>query len=56
MINWCFTEDNAKDIISGGGVKVLIRISVESSREDIRNLAKKMLRLNPSLQADMHAR
>ena len=56
MINWCFTEDNAKDIISGGGVKVLIQISVESSREDIRNLAKKMLRLNPSLQADMHAR
>ncbi|XP_050250046.1 kinesin-like protein KIN-UC isoform X1 [Quercus robur] len=49
-------EDNAKDIISGGGVKVLIQISVESSREDIRNLAKKMLRLNPSLQADMHAR
>ncbi|XP_075671192.1 kinesin-like protein KIN-UC isoform X3 [Castanea sativa] len=49
-------EDNAKDIISSGGVKVLIRISVESSREDIRNLAEKMLRLNPSLQADMHAR
>ncbi|KAM3698381.1 hypothetical protein ACB098_06G184300 [Castanea mollissima] len=49
-------EDNAKDIISSGGVKVLIRISEESSREDIRNLAKKMLRLNPSLQADMHAR
>ncbi|KAL4621528.1 hypothetical protein ACB092_06G234800 [Castanea dentata] len=49
-------KDNAKDIISSGGVKVLIRISVESSREDIRNLAEKMLRLNPSLQADMHAR
>nr|XP_023912109.1 kinesin-like protein KIN-UC isoform X3 [Quercus suber] len=49
-------EENAKDIISGGGIKVLIQISAESSREDIRNLAKKMLRLNPSLQADMHAR
>lgn len=48
-------KDNAKDFISGGGVKVLIQISEESSREDIRNLAKKMLRLNPSLQAEMHA-
>lgn len=48
-------EDNAKDFISGGGVKVLIQISEESSREDIRNLAKKMLRLNPSLIAKMHA-
>ena len=48
-------EDNAKDFISGVGVKVLIQISEESSREDIRNLAKKMLRLNPSLQAEMHA-
>ncbi|GLT64241.1 hypothetical protein SLA2020_367470 [Shorea laevis] len=47
-------EDNAKDFISGGGVKVLIQISEESSREDIRNLAKKMLRLNPSLKAKMH--
>lgn len=49
-----FAEDNAKDFISGGGVKVLFEISEESSREDIRNLAKKSLRLNSSLQAEMH--
>ncbi|KAE7997005.1 hypothetical protein FH972_001680 [Carpinus fangiana] len=48
-------EDNAKYFISGGGVKVLIQISEESSREDIRNLAKKMLRLNPSLKAKINA-
>lgn len=48
-------EDNARDFISCGGVKELVRISVESSREDIRNLAKKTLKLNPRLQADMHA-
>ncbi|KAG6669791.1 kinesin-like protein KIN-UC isoform X2 [Carya illinoinensis] len=47
-------EDNANDFISGGGVKVLFGISEESSREDIRNLAKKSLRLNSSLQAEMH--
>ncbi|KAF5467065.1 hypothetical protein F2P56_016929 [Juglans regia] len=47
-------EDNAKDFISGGGVKVLFGISESSSREDIRNLAKKSLRLNSSLQAEMH--
>ncbi|KAB1219034.1 Armadillo repeat-containing kinesin-like protein 1 [Morella rubra] len=49
-------EDNAKEFIAGGGVKVLIRISEESSREDIRNLAKKTLRLNPSLQPEMPMR
>ncbi|XP_041022591.1 kinesin-like protein KIN-UC isoform X4 [Juglans microcarpa x Juglans regia] len=47
-------EDNSKDFISSGGVKVLFGISEESSREDIRNLAKKSLRLNSSLQAEMH--
>ncbi|KAL5735028.1 hypothetical protein ACOSP7_032889 [Xanthoceras sorbifolium] len=48
-------EDNAKDFIYSGGVKELVRISVESIREDIRNLAKKTLRLCPKLQADMNS-
>ncbi|KAK1570833.1 hypothetical protein Q3G72_007754 [Acer saccharum] len=44
-------EDNAKDLIYRGGAKELVRISAESTREDIRNLAKKTLRLNPKLQS-----
>ncbi|GLT70162.1 hypothetical protein SLA2020_422590 [Shorea laevis] len=43
-------EDNARDFISSGGVLQLVRISNESSREDIRNLAKKTLQLNPKFQ------
>ncbi|XP_021910136.1 kinesin-like protein KIN-UA [Carica papaya] len=34
-------EDNVRDFITNGGVEELIRISIESSREDIRSLAKK---------------
>lgn len=47
--------DNAKDFISGEGAKVILQISEESTREDIRNLAKKMLRLNPALKTKMNA-
>lgn len=47
-------EDNAQDFVSSGGLKELIRISSESSREDIRNLAKKTLRMNPAFRAEMH--
>lgn len=43
--------DNANDLISSGGLKELVRISTESSREDIRNLAKKTLRYNILFQA-----
>ncbi|XP_017236760.1 kinesin-like protein KIN-UB isoform X3 [Daucus carota subsp. sativus] len=43
--------DNAKDLISSGGLKELVRISTESSREDIRNLATKTLRYNIMFQA-----
>ncbi|XP_047966592.1 kinesin-like protein KIN-UC [Salvia hispanica] len=39
-------EDNARDFINCGGVKELVEISNESSREDIRSLAKKTLRLS----------
>ena len=47
-------EDNARDFISSGGVKELVRISVESTREDIRHLAKKTLKLSPKFKAEMH--
>ncbi|OAY78581.1 Armadillo repeat-containing kinesin-like protein 1 [Ananas comosus] len=40
-------EENAREIISTGGIKELVRILQESSREDIRNLAKKALNSNP---------
>lgn len=46
-------EDNTRDFLTSGGVKQLSRISVESSREDIRDLAKKILRLNRSFKAEM---
>ncbi|EXB96208.1 Armadillo repeat-containing kinesin-like protein 1 [Morus notabilis] len=49
-------EDNARDFISSGGVKELVRISMESSKEDIRNLAKKTLRINSAFQAEMQAK
>ncbi|XWS75191.1 hypothetical protein CRYUN_Cryun01aG0064100 [Craigia yunnanensis] len=46
-------EDNAKDFTSSGGLQELQRISMESSREDIRNLAKKMLKSNTVFQGEM---
>ncbi|PQQ01798.1 kinesin-like protein KIN-UC isoform X1 [Prunus yedoensis var. nudiflora] len=48
-------EGNARDFISSGGLKEIVRISVESSREDIRNLAKKALRVNSKFHNEMHA-
>ncbi|KAH0979959.1 hypothetical protein GBA52_007136 [Prunus armeniaca] len=48
-------EDNARDFISSGGLNEIVRISVESSREDIRNLAKKALRVNSKFHNEMHA-
>lgn len=50
MVIGFVAENNAEDFISSGGVKELIRISVESSREDIRNLAQKTLRLSPAFR------
>ncbi|XP_076911363.1 kinesin-like protein KIN-UC [Bidens hawaiensis] len=44
-------EENTKDFMTSGGVNQLSKISVESSREDIRDLAKKILRLNKSFKA-----
>ncbi|CAI9091153.1 OLC1v1026100C1 [Oldenlandia corymbosa var. corymbosa] len=37
---------NAEDFVSSGGLKELSRIAVESSRDDIRNLAKKTINSN----------
>ncbi|KAJ8422632.1 hypothetical protein Cgig2_009773 [Carnegiea gigantea] len=48
-------EENAQDFINSGGLEELLRISSESAREDIRNLAKKTLRSNPMFQAHIHA-
>ncbi|KAL2539788.1 Armadillo/beta-catenin repeat family protein/kinesin motor family protein [Abeliophyllum distichum] len=48
-------EDNAKDFVSGGGLKELVEISNGSARDDIRSLAKKTIRLSPSFQAAMRS-
>ncbi|KAK8999320.1 hypothetical protein V6N11_070494 [Hibiscus sabdariffa] len=48
-------EDNANDFISSGGLRELQRISMESSREDIRDLAKKMLKSNTVFQSEMRS-
>ncbi|XWS56402.1 hypothetical protein CRYUN_Cryun09bG0082600 [Craigia yunnanensis] len=48
-------EDNAKDFTSSGGLQELQRISMESSREDICNLAKKMLKSNTMFQDEMRS-
>ncbi|KAF7833676.1 kinesin-like protein KIN-UC isoform X2 [Senna tora] len=39
-------DDNAMEFISNGGVKELVRISIQSTREDIRNLAQRILSSN----------
>jgi kinesin family protein 5 len=43
-----FAEENSRDIIVAGGIKELLRISRESSRDDARSLAKKALNSNPA--------
>lgn len=44
---------NAKDMIGGGAVWELVRISRDSSRDDIRNLAYKTLTSSPIFQAEL---
>ncbi|XP_075499281.1 kinesin-like protein KIN-UC [Primulina tabacum] len=46
-------EENARDFISSGGLKELIEISEESAKEDIRNLAKKTLRLSSLFRGEL---
>ncbi|KAA8521939.1 hypothetical protein F0562_012747 [Nyssa sinensis] len=46
-------EVNAKDMISGGALWELVRISRDCSREDIRTLARRTLTSSPSFQAEL---
>ncbi|XP_022757110.1 kinesin-like protein KIN-UB [Durio zibethinus] len=46
-------EVNAKDMISGGALWELVRISRDCSREDIRNLACRTLSSSPVFRAEM---
>uniref|UniRef100_A0A6N2JZQ8 Kinesin-like protein n=1 Tax=Salix viminalis TaxID=40686 RepID=A0A6N2JZQ8_SALVM len=46
-------EVNAKDMISGGALWELVRISRDCSREDIRTLAHRTLTCSPTFQAGM---
>lgn len=46
-------EVNAKEMISGGALWELIRISRDCSREDIRNLARRTLNSSPVFRSEM---
>ncbi|KAJ8749028.1 hypothetical protein K2173_013472 [Erythroxylum novogranatense] len=46
-------EVNTKDMISGGALWELVRISRDCSREDIRNLARKTLNSSLTFRAEM---
>ncbi|KAL2543614.1 Armadillo repeat-containing kinesin-like protein 3 [Forsythia ovata] len=46
-------EANAKDMINGGALWELVRISRDCSREDIRTLAYRTLKSSPSFQAEL---
>ncbi|XVE73995.1 hypothetical protein DITRI_Ditri11bG0163500 [Diplodiscus trichospermus] len=46
-------EVNAKDMISGGALWELVRISWDCSREDIRSLARRTLNSSPLFRAEM---
>ncbi|KAF9616931.1 hypothetical protein IFM89_033001 [Coptis chinensis] len=46
-------EVNAKDMISGGALWELVRISRDCSREDIRTLAIRTLTSSPTFQAEL---
>lgn len=46
-------EVNAKDMISGGALWELVRISRDCSREDIRSLARKTLSSIPTFKSEL---
>ncbi|XP_040367655.1 kinesin-like protein KIN-UA isoform X1 [Rosa chinensis] len=48
-----FSETNAKDMISGGALWELVRISRDCSREDIRTLAYRTLTSSPTFQGEL---
>lgn len=47
------SEVNAKDMISGGALWELVRISRDCSRDDIRSLARCTLTSSPTFYAEM---
>jgi kinesin family protein 5 len=55
MLTLAFSEENSRDIIVTGGIKELLRISRESSRDDARNLAKKALNSNPAFLKEIQS-
>lgn len=52
-LDYYISEANAKDMISGGALWELVRISRDCSREDIRTLAHRTLTASPTFQAEM---
>lgn len=48
-----FAEINAKDMISGGALWELVRISRDCSREDIRALARRTLISSSTFEAEL---
>ncbi|KAK4746429.1 hypothetical protein SAY87_012741 [Trapa incisa] len=46
-------EVNAKDMVTGGALWELVRISRDCTREDIRNLARKTLSSSPTFRAEL---
>ncbi|KAI4354905.1 hypothetical protein L6164_003730 [Bauhinia variegata] len=46
-------EANAKDLISGGALWELVRISRDCSREDIRSLARRTLNSSPTFKSEL---
>lgn len=47
------TEVNAKDMVGGGALWELVRISRDCSREDIRTLAHRTLTSSPTFLAEL---
>ena len=52
-LNFHISEVNAKDMISGGALWELVRISRDCSREDIRTLAHRTLNSSPTFQTEL---
>lgn len=51
---YCYiAEANAKEMISGGALWELVRISRDCSREDIKTLAHRTLTSSPTFQAEL---
>lgn len=53
IVGILIAEVNAKDMISGGALWELVRISRDCSREDIRSLARRILNSSPTFRAEL---